>query len=203
VTASAALTLQVETNGRAVLGVGRGDSALTQIGRHPGSANELEEALVTLQAYLRGDEVELEGAASRIRWAGETGKPKVPVAVATTGPHVIAAGARHAELLDFTVGAEPDRLRWAIETARAAAGDREVSLGAFVNLAVHPDRAVARDLVRGSTAVFARFATEGAPADGLSDVTRMGIERLAADYDEERQGHAGRAPRAAARGRVH
>src|SRR5688572_22342571 len=35
VTASAAATLQVETAGRAVLGIGRGDSALTQIGRRP------------------------------------------------------------------------------------------------------------------------------------------------------------------------
>jgi 5,10-methylenetetrahydromethanopterin reductase len=190
VTASAALTLQVETGGRAVLGLGRGDSALSQIGRRPVSADELEEALPALQGYLRGEKVSLGGTASRIRWAGETGQPKVPLVVAATGPHVIAAGARHAELLDFTVGAEPERIRWAIETARAAAGGRAVSLGAFLNVAVHADPAVARDLVRGSTAIFARFATEGAPPDGLSEVTRAGIERLAADYDESRHGHA-------------
>jgi 5,10-methylenetetrahydromethanopterin reductase len=186
VTASAALTLQVETGGRAVLGLGRGDSALTQIGRRPVSAGELEDALIALQAYLRGEDV----GASPIRWVEEAGQPKVPVTVAATGPRVIAAGARHAERLDFTVGAEPERLRWAIETARAAAGDRDPSLGAFLNVAVHPDRAVARELVRGSTAIFARFATEGAPADGLSDVTRAGIQRLAAGYDEARHGHA-------------
>src|ERR671932_773264 len=56
VTASAALTLQVETGGRAVLGIGRGDSALTQIGLQPVPAAELEEALIALQAYLRGEE---------------------------------------------------------------------------------------------------------------------------------------------------
>ena len=42
--------------------------------------------------------------------------------------------------------------------------------------------------MRGSTAIFARFATEGAPADGLSGVTRAGIDRLAHDYDESRHG---------------
>jgi 5,10-methylenetetrahydromethanopterin reductase len=190
VTASAALTLQVETGGRAVLGVGRGDSALTQIGRRPVSAAELEHALAVLQAYLRGEEVPLGDGASRIRWVEEAGQPKVPLAVAATGPRVIAAAARHAERVDFTVGAEPGRLRWAIETARAAAGDRDVSLGAFLNVAVHPDRTIARELVRGSTAIFARFATKGAPADGLSKVTRAGIGRLAADYDDARHGHA-------------
>ena len=42
VSASAALTLQAESGGRTVLGVGRGDSALTQIGRRPVSPRELE-----------------------------------------------------------------------------------------------------------------------------------------------------------------
>jgi 5,10-methylenetetrahydromethanopterin reductase len=190
VTASAALTLQVETGGRAVLGIGRGDSALTQIGLHPVPAADLEEALVALQAYLRGEEASIGGVESSVRWAGDTGQPKVPVTVAATGPRVIALAARHAERVDFTVGAEPERLRWAIETARSAARAWELSLGAFLNVGVHPDRAVARELVRGSTAIFARFATEGAPADGLSEVTRRGIERMAVDYDRARHGDA-------------
>ena len=78
-----------------------------------------------------------------------------------------------------------------------AAPDRKPSLGAFLNIAVHPDRAVARDLVRGSTAILARFATEGAPSDGLSEVTRAGIAQLASGYDEARHGR-GTAPQAQA-----
>jgi 5,10-methylenetetrahydromethanopterin reductase len=195
VSASAAATLQVESAGRAVLGLGRGDSALTQIGRRPVHVAELEQALVAIQGFLRGEQIELDGAASAIGWIAASGQPKVPVTVAATGPHVIEVGARHAEQVDFTVGAEPERVRWAVETARAAEGGEDVSLGAFVNVAVDPDRAAARDLVRGSTAILARFATEGAPPDGLSDVTREGIARLAADYDEARHGQS-RAPAA-------
>jgi 5,10-methylenetetrahydromethanopterin reductase len=185
VTASAAATLQEESDGRAVLGIGRGDSALTQIGRRPVPTHELEQALVQIQGYLGGE----------IGWIGESAQPKVPVSVAATGPHVIAAAARHAEAIDFTVGAEPDRMRWGVETARAAARNRSPALGAFVNVAVDDDRARARDLVRGSTAILARFATEGAPPDGLSEVTRRGIDQLAADYDEQRHGQ-GDAPHA-------
>ena len=190
VTASAALTLQVETAGRAVLGIGRGDSALTQIGLRPVPAAELEQALVALQGYLRGEEVSLGGEVSSLQWVAEAGQPKVPVVVAATGPRVIALAAKHAERIDFSAGAEPERLRWAAETARAAAGDRDVSLGAFLNVAVHPDRALARELVRGSTAIFARFATEGAPADGLSEVTREGIEQMSAGYEAAHHGQA-------------
>jgi 5,10-methylenetetrahydromethanopterin reductase len=189
VTASAAATLQAETGGRAVLGLGRGDSALTQLGRQPVPASELERAVVAIQGYLRGEQVDLDGSRSEIRWLAGAEIPKVPVAVAATGPRVIALGARHADQLDLTVGAEPERLGWAIETARAASDDLG-ALGAFVNVAVNEDRPVARDLVRGSTAIFARFATEGAPPDGLSEVTRQGIDQLASDYDETRHGEA-------------
>jgi 5,10-methylenetetrahydromethanopterin reductase len=34
------------------------------------------------------------------------------------------------------------------------------------------------------------LATEGAPPDGLSDVTRAGIEQLASGYDATRHGHS-------------
>lgn len=190
VTASAVATLQAESDGRAVLGLGRGDSALSQIGRKPVHVSELERALVEIQGFLRGEEVELaDGTKSHIGWIADSGHQKVPVAVAATGPKVIEVGTRHAERLDFTVGAEADRLRWAVDTARAA-GAGDVSLGAYVNVAAHPDRAAARDLVRGSTAILARFATEGAPPDGLSDVTRKGIVELAAGYDEAHHGQA-------------
>lgn len=190
VTASAAATLQAETGGRAVVGFGRGDSAVTQLGGHPVPAREFEHELEALQGYLRGDEVAFDGAPpNRIAWVAGDGFPKVPVVVAATGPRVIAAAARHADAIDFTVGAEVERLRWAVETARdaaAAAGRPAPSLGAYLNVAVDPDRAAARELARGSTAIFARFATEGAPADGLSAVTRDGIARLAEGYETAR-----------------
>jgi 5,10-methylenetetrahydromethanopterin reductase len=194
VTASAAATLQAETGGRAVVGLGRGDSAVTQLGGRPVGAAGFELALAALQGYLAGEEVAYDGAPpNRIAWVAGDGFPKVPVVVAATGPHVIAAAARHADAIDFTVGAEPERLRWAVATARdaaAAAGRPAPSLGAYLNVAVHPDRAAARELVRGSTAIFARFATEGAPADGLSTVTRAGIAALAEGYEPARHATA-------------
>jgi 5,10-methylenetetrahydromethanopterin reductase len=202
VTASATLTLQAETGGRSVLGIGRGDTALTQIGRQPVSVETLEKTVVALQRLLQGEEASVDGAPGRIGWIPEN-QPKVPLSVAATGPRVIALAAEHAEAVDFAVGSEHARLSWAIETARAAAGDRAPSLGAFLNVAVHPDRAVARDLVRGSAAILARFPTEAAPpaahaqqledefldrfalagpaeevVERLAEVAALGIERI-------------------------
>ena len=63
-------------------------------------------------------------------WIATDAQPKVAVAVAATGPHAIAAAARHAERIDLTVGGEPERLRRAVDIARSAAGRRSASFGA-------------------------------------------------------------------------
>ena len=46
--------------------------------------------------------------------------PQVTVEVAATGPKVIGAAARSADRVVFALGADTDRLRWGIETARSA-----------------------------------------------------------------------------------
>lgn len=110
--ATAIATVQAESDGRAVLGIGRGDSALAHLGLAPAPVPTFERYLARLQGYLRGDDVpfdvELDGGgevkaadalhmasgpqASRLRWLRD-GFVKVPVDVAATGPKVIAAAA--------------------------------------------------------------------------------------------------------------
>ena len=189
VTASAASTLQIESGGRAVLGLGRGDSAVSKIGLGSQPVSEFEAGLGQLQRLLSGETVTLEnGTEAGIEWLAATGAPKVPVVVAATGPKVISAAASQAEMIDFTVGAEPSRLEWAIGHAREAAGDREISLGAFLDIGVSEDLAIARNLIRGSTAILARFGVESSSTEGLSDQTKAGIEQLASEYEEAGHG---------------
>ncbi len=189
VTASAAASLQAESGGRVVLGVGRGDSALSKIGLGPEPMEEFENRLALAHALLAGEKVTLgNGTEASIEWLAGSDTPTVPVMVAATGPKAIAAAARHVEMIDFTVGAEPSRLQWAIAHAREAAAGRELSLGAFVDVGVDADPARARDLVRGSTAILARFGAESSSREGLSDATREGIAKLAGEYDEAGHG---------------
>jgi 5,10-methylenetetrahydromethanopterin reductase len=190
VTAAAVATLQAESDGRAVVVLGRGDSAVRQVGLRPATTAELEEGLARLQAFLRGDAVASSGdVAARMGWAASSGAGDVPVSVAATGPTTIALAARRCGRVDLTVGADPRRVAWAVAEARRAVRDTgtPLSLGAFVNVAVHPDVAVARDLVRGSAAIFAHFVSEG-PHDVVPDDDRAVVERLRADYDEAGHG---------------
>ena len=134
VTASAAATLQTETRGRVTLGFAQGDSALSQIGCTRLSVMEFEHALKMLQGFLRGDQVTLEnGTTSAIRWLHGSDLPKVPVHVAATGPRTIQAAAQDAEGVDLTVGAELERLRRGVATARHA-GPPSLTVGAYLNV---------------------------------------------------------------------
>jgi 5,10-methylenetetrahydromethanopterin reductase len=174
VVAAAIATVQVESGGRAVLGVGRGDSSLAQIGLAAPPLARLRDLVAQVRGYLRGEEVKAGGTASRIGWIAETGLPAVPVELAATGPRTIALAATLADRVMFTVGAEPSRLAWAIGVARQArttAGldPAGLRMGAYLNVACDPDATAACDLVRGSAAIFAHFASmPGSPAIGSS-----------------------------------
>ncbi|MEW6271694.1 MAG: LLM class flavin-dependent oxidoreductase [Thermodesulfobacteriota bacterium] len=189
VTACAALSLQIESRGRAVLGIGRGDSSVQRIGRTQDPVASFERYLTALQGYLAGEAVDRDGFASRLEWLAHVDVPKVPIEVAATGPRVIEAAARRADRICFAVGADPEHVAHALEHARAAAraaGRDPASLhyGAFVNCVLHDDVAVARDALRGSVATFARFsAMPGSPLAKLPPRLRRAAEYLREHYD--------------------
>jgi 5,10-methylenetetrahydromethanopterin reductase len=89
----------------------------------------------------------------------------------------------------FALGADPERLRWGTETARAARRDAgldpdAIGFGAYVNLVCHPDVEVARRLVSGGLSTFARFAVmHGSVSGPVSDAQREVLERLHGAYD--------------------
>lgn len=188
VTASAIASVQVASAGRAVLGLGRGDSSLGFLGGRPASLAVFERFLERVRAYLHGEAADLDGFVSANEWIATSGQPPVPIDVAATGPKVTALAARHADRVTFAVGADVERLSDAIalvRAERAAAGmdPASISVGAYVNVVAHPDVEMARSLVRGSAASFAHFSgMDGAPpvADASMASTFAALGR---DYD--------------------
>ena len=200
VTAGAIASVQEASGGRAVLGIGRGDSALAYVGHAPVYANFFENYLKALQAYLSGGSVAFDdltfgrGMAphvdtlkladtpddSRLTWLDPNDK-KVPVAVAASGPRVIGAAARHADIIMFALGADIGRLAWGLEQARAARRDAGldpdgIRYGAYLNIVCHPQVEVARELITFLD-TFVRFSVMHGKSYG--PVTQMEQEVLA------------------------
>lgn len=201
VAAAAIATVQAESGGRAQLGIGRGDSALAHLGRAPAPVAVFERYLADLQSYLRGDsvpfpddgnleELRLAGAPveSSLHWIAAV-QPKVPVTVASTGPRVIDVAARHADRVTLAVGADPDRVQWGAERARASGA---TSIGAYVNVVAHDDPATAAKLGEGGLATFARFSVmHGRPTGPTTDDQRDVLTQVIGAYDMTRHTQAG------------
>ncbi len=213
VTAAAAASLQSLSKGRAVLGIGRGDSALAYLGHAPATLAVFRQALVELQTLLSGGEVAFgdhmsvasaasaetlslgdRPEASRLQWLPE-GLPKVPLDVAATGPKVIELAATLAERLTFSVGAIPERLQWGIDIARAArARQRDekgtLSYGAQIIVVCHPDTDAMLPVAAGMVAPLARFQViQGDAAGPKSREDEENFAAIRRGYDMTRHGN--------------
>jgi 5,10-methylenetetrahydromethanopterin reductase len=200
--AAAIASVQAASQGRAALGIGRGDSALAHLGLAPAPVADLERYVQVLRRYLRADGVgfdELtpyhrEGARpidalgladaphdSRLHWL-DRNLPIVPVEVVASGPRVLRLAAANADRVLLAVGADPDRIAWAIEQVRDV--DPDVPIGAFVNVVPHDDIETARHLASGGLATFARFSVmDGRVRTPTDDSSRAQLEKLHAAYD--------------------
>ena len=193
-----------------MLGIGRGDSALAHLGYAPAPISVLGHYLERLQGYLRGEAVPFDAdtnvsglglatvpESSRIEWIRPGRYPKVVVDVAATGPKVIRLAARLADRVTFAVGADPERIRWAIATAdaaRVAAGLRTGTgvYGAYVNVVVNDDAEFARRLGEGGLSLFGRFqAMYGHTVGPATPEAREATEAIHDAYDMTRHSRSG------------
>jgi len=166
-----------------------------------------ERYLAQVQAYLRGDEVAFADLGSDVvaevgtlGLAGQPGSsqlhwlppdlPKVPMTVAATGPKVIDAAARTSDRITFALGADPERVRWGVERARAVRAD--LGLGAFVNVVCHDDADTARALASGGMSTFARFnVMHGTTHGPMGDDARGLLQDVHDAYDMRAHTRAG------------
>jgi 5,10-methylenetetrahydromethanopterin reductase len=212
VTAASVATVHAISGGRAVLGIGRGDSALAHLGFGPVAVGAFRRALQNLQALLSGREIAFDSgepimnapsvhslslsgrpATTQLQWLPR-GLPKVPLDVAATGPKVIELSATLAERMTFSVGAIPERVSWAVELARSARrqqglSDRGISYGAQVIVVCHPDIDVVREAATSFVAPLARFQViqgdVAGPKDGPDEVNFAAVRRA---YDMTQHG---------------
>ena len=209
VTATAAATVQSISGGRAVLGIGRGDSALGLSRPCAGRprlistgavrpANSCSAAVKSpLAPTARGadapsiDTMSLGGrpTATRLQWLPE-GMPKVPLDVAATGPKVIAMSAPLAERLTFSVGAIPERIRLGHRTRSSGARKKQnltdagVSYGAQIIVVCHPEIEAVRQIATTMVAPLARFQViQGDAAGPKSDNDAENFAAIRRGYD--------------------
>jgi len=172
VLASAYATLQDISNGRMIMGVGRGDSSVRYVGRKPMKVADFEEALKMVKPFMNGKEVTWNGKQLQLKWVRPE-LPEIEMHVAGYGPKALAVAGRQGDGVIIQL-ADPDIIQWIMATARKAAeeaGRDPAALKCIVSAPSHisDDLADARDQVRWFPAMVSnhvqdlidRYGTDG------------------------------------------
>ena len=198
VTASAHATLQDISDGRIVMGIGRGDSAVRVMGRKPTPIALFEQRLAMIKDFMNGRPVEWEGTEIQLKWAQD--KPEIPLYVAAYGPRALGVAGRVGDGVIIQL-ADPAIIEWTMATARRAAEEAGRDPAALKCLVCAPskvsdDIAQARDEVRWFPAMVGNHVADiirvhGETSDIPRELTDYIKERDAYDYkDHSRVGAA-------------
>jgi len=119
VLASSYATLHDISNGRMVMGVGRGDSAVRFIGREPMKVAEFERSLAMIKDFMNGREVNWNDRDLQLKWVRPE-LPEIPMWVAGYGPKALGVAGRVGDGVIIQL-ADPEIIAWIMATARRAA----------------------------------------------------------------------------------
>jgi 5,10-methylenetetrahydromethanopterin reductase len=177
-------TLDEVSGGRAILGIGTGDSAVINLGLRPEKLEKFEEKVRVIRGLLRGEAVDYRGSTIRMPWA----RCNVPIVMACSGPRALQLGGRIADGVLFQVGADPAFARYALDNIKAgaeSAGRTLEDLTLYMRLAcaVHEDREKARDAIRGYASVAAGTVFRTVPRAYFDEALLADVERFKAGYD--------------------
>jgi probable F420-dependent oxidoreductase len=120
VLASAYATMHVISEGRMVMGIGRGDSARRVIGLQPVKVAEFEAACRMIKDFMNGRPVDWNGKELTLEWARTD--PQIPMYVAGYGPKALGVAGRVSDGVIIQL-ADPVIVEWIMATARKAAED--------------------------------------------------------------------------------
>ncbi len=109
VMASAMATLNELSNGRALLGLGRGDSAVRTLGLKPMPLREFQDVSRQVLALCQGKSVELSDTTAQFSWLTQP----VPLLIAAYGPRVLQLAGEVADGVILQI-ADPSVVSWSL-----------------------------------------------------------------------------------------
>jgi probable F420-dependent oxidoreductase len=119
VTASYYATMHEISDGRMVIGIGRGDSSRRVVGLQPVKVAEFERALSMMKDLMNGRPVEWNGKELELKWVRKE-LPPIEMYVAGYGPKALGVAGRVGDGVIIQL-ADPEIVRWIMETSRRAA----------------------------------------------------------------------------------
>jgi 5,10-methylenetetrahydromethanopterin reductase len=182
-------SLQELSGGRAICGIGVGESAVHNLGLRPEKLAVFEEKVKTMRALIRGETVEYEGKEIQMPWSGVD----VPIIMASSGPRSLRMAGRIADGVLFQVGADPRLAEYALDNIRAGAEEagrklEDLKLYVRIATAVSDDREKARAEIKGYASVAAGTVFATVPREYFDDELYAELAHMKEHYDYAHHG---------------
>jgi 5,10-methylenetetrahydromethanopterin reductase len=189
VVAAAVIPLQVLSRGRVICNVAAGDSAVAAAGLKPQRMADMERDIGYLRAYLERQDVQFGERLTHLEWADALTFDPIPLQMVCSGPRSIALAARRADRICLGVGCNNDRIAWALdiiaeEIARHGRNREDMRIGLLAPLALTPDRASGRAVIRTRVAALAHMQSgKGVDLSLQPEILRKVTSVLRDGYD--------------------
>jgi probable F420-dependent oxidoreductase len=119
ITASWYATMQDLSNGRMVMGIGRGDSSRRVVGLKPVKVAEFERRCAMIKELMNGRKVDWNDKELELTWVRDE-LPDIEMWIAGYGPKALAVAGRVGDGVIIQL-ADPQIIQWIMDTARKAA----------------------------------------------------------------------------------
>jgi probable F420-dependent oxidoreductase len=119
ITASWYATMHDISDGRMVMGIGRGDSSRRVVGLKPVKVADFEARCRMIKELMNGREVEWNGKELKLEWV-RSELPEIEMLIAGYGPKALAVAGRVGDGVIIQL-ADPHIIQWIMDTARKAA----------------------------------------------------------------------------------
>src|ERR1700745_1269301 len=113
--------MQDISDGRMVMGIGRGDSSRRVVGLQPVRVAEFERRCRMIKELMNGRPVTWNDKEPELKWVREE-LPEIPMWIAGYGPKALAVAGRVADGVIIQL-ADPVIIKWIMDTARKAAAE--------------------------------------------------------------------------------
>lgn len=182
-------TLQELSGGRAICGIGVGESAVHNLGLKPERLAAFEEKLTVIRALINGETVEYEGTEISMPWS----TAPVPLVMASSGPRSLKLAGRVADGVLFQVGSEPRLVQYALDNIAAGAESAgrklsDIKLYMRVATAVCDDKKRAQEEIKGYASVAAGTVFATLPREYMDDDLYEDLARMKEAYDYAEHG---------------
>jgi len=174
VTAIAASTLDLVSEGRFTLGIGAGDRPLLSLGLKPAPLGVLERSIIDIRRLWAGETVTDDGPGfqlddAHLRFPSGTG---IPIFVSASGPATLRMAGRTADGVILLCGLHPDVVTWALnridEGVTEAGRSERPHVAIFAYGAVIDDPVAAMAAARTIAAWFPQTVPQLCEVAGLS-----------------------------------